>query len=141
MTGAQPAPCHRRLIPESRIPRDDGCRTMTGTGKWLLWLTAMTTASMTLTACDGADADRGAMKAGSITTSATTSTTVPYPATATAHPHRPRPPHITVPGSTTPPSPEDVAEAAATARPPQPFALVVSDGSDIVQVGDRAVQF
>jgi len=110
---------------------------MTGTGKWLLWLTAMTTASMTLTACDGAHADRGAMKAGS----ATTSTTVPYPATTTAHPHRPRPPHITVPGSTTPPSPEDVAEAAATARPLQPFTLVVSDGSDIVQVGDRAVQF
>jgi hypothetical protein len=99
---------------------------MTTVGKGLCWLTALATASMTLTACGSQQPVRAAADAA--------------PASAlgarqqTDAVTRPRA-HVGVPMGAAAVSP------AVDVTPPPPFALVVSDGSDLVRVAGRVVRF
>ena len=102
---------------------------MTSAGKCLLWLTALTTASVTLTACNATDAGPSAVDV------VATRTPHPAPSPAPSHPQAPR--HIAVPAVAAPFSPV----AAATTQPRTRFAVVVSDGTDVVRVGPRRVRF
>ncbi len=99
---------------------------MSSAGKCLLWLTAMTTASLTVTGCHGSDGRLVAATGGASTPSA--------PSSHPSH-HAPRGPHHISPPTLT-----------ATSSPvvpvtPQRGVLVVSDGSDVVHVGGRDVRF
>ena len=112
---------------------------MTNTGRCLLWLTAMSTASLALTGCDGSAASHTASDTGSHTgavAAAPTSgaTTGPRPSRS-ARPAKPRQARDT-PASATP-SPV----GRVTTAPPPRSALVISDGSDVVRVDGGTVRF
>jgi len=112
---------------------------MTNTGKCLLWLSAMTTASLALTGCDGSPAsdtasDTGLHTAAGAAAPTSRATTGPRPSHS-ARPAKPRQARDT-PASVTP----SRADPVTTAPPPR-SALVISDGSDVVRVGGRTVRF
>lgn len=112
---------------------------MTSASKCLLWLTALTTASLTVTGCDG-----GTTRP--VTTAVSASAPSPVAHSPRTEPH-PRPTLAEVAASSAPSStPEPTAApttepATARATAPQRSVLVMSDGSRIVHVGGRAVQF
>jgi hypothetical protein len=104
---------------------------MTGAGKCLLWLTALTTASLALTGCDGAGGPDSASRAAG---PASSPTAAPHPSHST-HPAKPRHSRDTEASAT----PSPVAQVITTPR--RPSLLVISDGSSIVRVAGRSVQF
>jgi hypothetical protein len=104
---------------------------MTNAGKCLLWLTAMTTASLALTGCDASGGADTASRAAAPAPGATAS---PHPTHAT-HPAEPRRTRETQASAT----PSPVAQVTTT--PAEPSLLVVSDGTSIVRVGGREVRF
>lgn len=107
---------------------------MPGSGRRVIWLTALTTVSLAVTGCSGGHSAKPAAKA---TPSLVKRTTSPTPSTS--------PSTASVPPL---PSPSPIAPVAATptplapvAVPRQPSVLVISDGSSTVRVGERSVAF
>ena len=101
---------------------------MTSAGKCLLWLTALTTASLTVTGCTGSDGRLAAAKEA-------VSTSSPHP--ELFHHHKPHGPgRISTPTEAAVPSPSTPVTEAR-----QSFVLVVSDGTDAVRVAGRDVTF
>jgi hypothetical protein len=100
---------------------------MAGAGKGLLWVTALTTASLAVTGCSGTDRQPSVAKV--------VSAPRPHPGHQSRS-VRPRP------GSgddaSVSPSPADAVQVAV---PRPPFVLVTSDGSSAVNVGGRSVRF
>lgn len=100
---------------------------MSGAGKCLLWLTALATASLTLTGCQSSEARLASTKDPTATSSGR-AVRDPQP--------RSRPSHFREPTSPATPSP-----AAEGFAPEKPYVLVVSDGTDEVRVAGRDVRF
>jgi hypothetical protein len=100
---------------------------MAGTSKGLLWVTALTTASLAVTGCGGLDQHPQAAKvvtAPRPDPSHRSRAVQPRPVTRGEAPSAPRP-----------------AVADHVDAPRAPFLLVTSDGSDVVNVGGRSVRF
>jgi len=105
---------------------------MAGAGKCLLWLTALTTASLAVTGCHTSGGGAPTARAASTST----------PAQHRSHPTRsvtPTPSHSPAVQETATPSP--VAQVTTPPATPQRSVLVTSDGSDLVRVAGRAVRF
>ena len=107
---------------------------MPGVGKRVLWLTALTTASLAVTGCSAGPTAAPAAKAPpSAATLKPSPTPRPIPSAATLPP-RPSP-SPAAPVVATP------APLAPVVLPRQPSVLVVSDGSSTVHVGGSQVRF
>lgn len=107
---------------------------MTGASKCLLWLTALTTASLAVTGCNGGSSHPHAAAASPLTHHPSSPSRSVRPS--------PRPtPTPSTPSPSKPVASGDPAPAAEGAGGAGPSVLVISDGSATVQVGRRSVRF
>jgi hypothetical protein len=107
---------------------------MTGTSKCLLWLTALTTASLAVTGCSGGSSHPHAAAASPVTHHPSGPSRSERPSARPA-------PAPSTPSPSNPVASGDPAPAGEGAGSRGPTVLVVSDGSAGVLVGRRTVRF